>query len=252
MYWQEHPLRKSPLCVPFTKPKGAHELLTKMLQQAIRAEPSISWYFQNVLVVKNGWSLRFCVDYRKLKDATKKVNYSRPKINDTVNFIRGLYEFTIVTFGLHSATVTSEILMRMFFTGLQWKTCLVYLHDVIVIKNLIEMFLRFRNATLKLNLKEYSLFQRNFDFLDHKVSYLVVHINQRRRATIGGWSRPKNKLFQIPYYTLFWTNEFETKFRLLKLLFVLVPFRGSSYHKKLIVVSYGRNFIIWIHLVSLE
>ena len=123
---------------------------------------------------KNG-STRFCVDYRKLNNFTRKDSYPLPRIDDTVEALQGAssfstlelksgywqvesspeavektafsvtglghWQFIVMPFGLCNAPATFERLMEHVLAGLSWEICLVYLDDVIVygsFKNLKE------------------------------------------------------------------------------------------------------------------
>ena len=44
----------------------------------------------------------------------------------------GLYQWKTMPFGLTSATGTFQRCMSIILSGLQWKTCLVYLDDVLI------------------------------------------------------------------------------------------------------------------------
>ena len=45
---------------------------------------------------------------------------------------KGLFQFRVMPFGLWNAPATFQRLMDNVMRGLQWKTCLVYLDDIIV------------------------------------------------------------------------------------------------------------------------
>ncbi|XP_017464168.1 PREDICTED: RNA-directed DNA polymerase homolog, partial [Rhagoletis zephyria] len=60
-------------------------------------EPSASpWSSPVVLVKKKDGQMRFCVDYRKLNDVTKKDSYPLPRIDDTVDSLTGTKWFSIL------------------------------------------------------------------------------------------------------------------------------------------------------------
>lgn len=47
-----------------------------------------------VLFSKKDGSTRFCVDYRKLKDITKKGKHSKPRIDDTLDLLTSIVWLT--------------------------------------------------------------------------------------------------------------------------------------------------------------
>ena len=88
----------------------------------------------------------------------------------------GLYEFNLMPFGLVNAPSTFERLMENILVGLQHKTCLVYLDDVIVfsstfseeIERLRQVLMCLDEAGLKLKAKKCSLFQEEVLYLGIK------------------------------------------------------------------------------------
>ena len=103
-------------------------------------------------------------------------------------------------FGLCNAPATFERLMGKVLDGLSWKTCLVYLDDVIVfgkdfettLTRLSEVFDRLRNAGLKLSPKKCELFQRSVAYLGHIVTTEGVKVDPTKIEAIRNWPVPTN------------------------------------------------------------
>ena len=155
--------------------------------------------------------------------------------------------------------------MEMVLRGLTWKTCLVYLDDIMVIgktfeehlTNLEEVFSLMKEANLKFNSKKCLLFQKEVEFLRHTVSANGIKTTKTKINAIRNWPRPRDKqevcsfLGLCTYYRRFvngfadiaapmhrltdlksqfnWTAECEEAFKKLKI--ALCPIRnhrGSS------------------------
>ena len=95
---------------------------------------------------------------------------------------------------LCNAPATFERLMEMVLRGLTWKTCLVYLDDIMLMAKIfeqhltnLEVFSRMKEANLKLNPKKCLLFQKEVEFLGHIVSANGITIPKRKsgRFAIG-------------------------------------------------------------------
>ena len=159
------PIKQAPRRVPMHQQETVRQHVEEMLQHGV-VRPSISpWAAPIVLVRKKDGTTRFCMDYRKLNDVTRKDAYPLPRIDDTLDALagaqvfttldlasgywqvemdaadrektafttrHGLFEFQVMPFGLCNAPGTFQRLMEFVLAGLQWQTCLVYLDDVIV------------------------------------------------------------------------------------------------------------------------
>ena len=90
----------------------------------------------------------------------------------------GLWRFKVMPFGLCNAPATFERLMERVLGQLQWQICLCYLDDILIfsrsvaqhLEHLKKIFLRLREAKLKLKPKKCHFFQRQVSFLGHVVS----------------------------------------------------------------------------------
>ncbi|UYV69000.1 K02A2.6-like, partial [Cordylochernes scorpioides] len=228
------PVRQPPRQVPMAKRDEVVGLLHKLRQDGVIEESNSPWSSPVVLVTKKDGSTRFCVDYRKLNEVTKKDSYPLPRIDDTLTTLagsswfstldlksgywqvgvhpadrektafstgNGLYQFTVMPFGLCNAPATFERLMELVLRGLTWKTCLVYLDDVMVmgrtfgehLKNLQEIFNRFKAANLGLNPRKCQLFQKKVEFLGHTVSAKGIQTSESKILAIRDWPKPKDK-----------------------------------------------------------
>ena len=88
------PIRQPPRRLPSLKTDEAHKAVTEMLEQGL-IEPSTSpWASPIVLTKKKDGSWRFCVDYRKLNDVTRKDSYPLPRIDDTLDRLAGMQWFS--------------------------------------------------------------------------------------------------------------------------------------------------------------
>jgi transposase InsO family protein len=160
-------LRRTPVHLEDT----IHQHIDEMLDRNVIEKSSGPWASPVVLVRKKDGSTRFCVDYRKLNEATIKDAYPLPRIDETLDHLagarwystldllsgywqveveakdraktafitkRGLFQFKVMPFGLCNAPATFERLMDTVLSGLHWTTCLVYLDDIIVLGRSFE------------------------------------------------------------------------------------------------------------------
>ena len=154
-------------------------------------EPSQSpWRSMPVLADKKDGSTRFCINFRKLNDCTKKSSYPLPRIDDILDQLggacifssldarsgywqiamaeedkektafwspKGLFHFLRMPFGLTAAPSTYQAAMDRLLDGLPFATC--YLDDVLVfsptldqhLEHLDEVFMRFAQGNIRLH-----------------------------------------------------------------------------------------------------
>ena len=128
-----------------------------------------------VLVRKKNGKLRFCVDYRKLNNVTKKDRYPLPRIDELLESLseaswyttldlasgywqlkvreedkaktafvtkHGLFEFNVMPFGLCNAPATFQRAMDNVLRKIKGKFVLVYLDDIIIFSKNYEEHLQ--------------------------------------------------------------------------------------------------------------
>ena len=160
------PIRQAPRRLPAHRQQEATRLVNEMLQKDIIERSTSPWSSPVVLVTKKDGSIRFCIDYRKVNEVTKKDAYPLPRIDSTLETLAGsklfttldllsgywqvelaeadrektafatkdgLFQFKVLPFGLCNGPATFQRLMDLVLSGLQWSTCLVYLDDVIIL-----------------------------------------------------------------------------------------------------------------------
>ncbi|GFX51321.1 retrovirus-related Pol polyprotein from transposon 412 [Trichonephila clavipes] len=200
------PIKQHPGRLPFAKQEEVGTLLREMQENDIIEPSSSPWASPIVLVRKKDGSTRFCVDYRKLNDVTKKDNYPLPRIDDTLDTLsghkwfstldlksgywqveihpedrektaftsgQGLWQFKVMPFGLCNAPATFERLMETVLKGLTFEACLIYLDDVIIGGRTFEEHLQnIRKVLSKLRDANLKLNPSKCKFFQKEVNYL--------------------------------------------------------------------------------
>ena len=90
--------------------------------------------------------------------------------------------------------------MEKVLAGLQWKTCLLYLDDIIchgstfdqAMSRLEEVLERLRSANLKLGPNKCHLFQTSVTYLGHKVSKDGIATDPAKVEAVKDWPTPEN------------------------------------------------------------
>ena len=112
----------------------------------------------------------------------------------------GLFHFRVMPFGLANAPATFERLMELVLKGLTFDRCLVYLDDVIVfgrsfdetLENLRAVFVRMRQANLRLKPSKCVLFRKSVSFLGHTVSDKGIGCDPEKIEAVRSWATPSN------------------------------------------------------------
>ena len=200
---KQHAYRVNPI-----KRKCIRKEVEYMLQNGI-VEPSQSqWSSPCVLVPKPDGSFRFCTDFRKVNSVTKPDCHPLPRIDDCIDQIGsaqfvskfdllkgywqvplsaraqeisafvtpdGLYQYTVMPFGMRNAPATFQHMINSVVSGLEG--CAAYIDDVVIyshswdqhVSQLRSLFSRLREANLTVNLRKSEFCHAKITFLGHIV-----------------------------------------------------------------------------------
>jgi transposase InsO family protein len=227
------PIRQPPRRPPVAFADKEEEIIADQKKAGVIQDSTSPWASPLVYVKKKDGSIRPCVDYRKLNEVTEKDAYPLPRIDDCLDCLSGaklfstldlqagywqievkeedrpktafitrsgLYEYVTMPFGLTNGPGTFERCMELVLRGLQWKTLLIYLDDVILfcqsvpqsLEQLDEVFGRLAQAGLKLKPSKCELLRPQVSFLGHVVSQSGVCPDPAKVAKIKDWDPPRN------------------------------------------------------------
>ena len=226
------PIRQPPRRIPIGQQEEFDKEIASMLEKGAIEPGQSPWASPVVLVRKKDGSLRFCIDYRKLNQVTQFDAYPLPRVDETLEAVggskffttldllsgywqvgltpearlksafcvrSGLYLWNVMPFGLCNAPSTFERLMETVLQGLQWRTCLVYLDDIVIfarnerehLQRMEEVFQRLIRAGLKLKPRKCRLFHREAEYLGHIVSEDGLKVSPGKVAAVQEWPQPE-------------------------------------------------------------
>ncbi|EZG42932.1 putative retrotransposon protein [Gregarina niphandrodes] len=216
--------------------------------------PSESPYASGVVLVKKKtgeW--RFCIDYRPLNQVTLKDEFPLPRIDDLLRTIRGskwfialdmragywqvametkdipktafktpngLFEFTVMPFGLINAPATFQRMVERLFGDLCWDGVLVYLDDIFIhapelnrALQLLEIVLtRLQQAGLRLRLSKCCFLPKQIEYLGHVIQEGILAPQPKKIEALKILGSPVDKttlrqaLGMFGYYRNFIAN----------------------------------------------
>ena len=206
------PIHQQARRLPFHQRDVVQKMIHGMLEQGIIEPTDGSWSSPIVLVKKQDGSFRFCVDYRRVNDITKKDVHPIPRIDDTIDTLAGarwfstidlasgywqvemdeadkekttfvtpfgLHQFRVMPFGLTNAPSTFQRLMGLVLAGLCWQTCLVYLDDIIIFSRTVdEHFQRLTDILRRLKEAGLKIKPNKCQLMHRSVQYLGYVVSE--------------------------------------------------------------------------
>ena len=206
-----------------------------MLKAGIITKSNASYYSQVILALKPDGTFRFCIDYRNLNDATKPASWPIPHIRqmlgrlgahkaDTFGVIdltagyhqaplkmntraytafttfMGVYEFTRLPFGPKRApSYFQEVMASDVLRGLIYRTCEVYLNDIIVFGNgheefcqrLDEIFERLEEFNISLKAAKLKLGVNKVEYVGRQISKEGISMSSKKIRGVTDFPMPR-------------------------------------------------------------
>ncbi len=228
----------SPSCQrPYRVPERLVEPLKeeiKMMKELGVIEPSMSeWSSPMVIVPKKDRSLRVCINFRKLNAQSKFDAYPMPRVDDLLEKIGraqyittldlckgywqvplnpesrpytafrtplGLFQFTVLPFGLHGAPATFQRLMDQVLQGCEdWSAA--YLDDVVIhsnswvehLQHLQQILKRIEEAGLTLNISKGEWARQEANYLGYHLGNGQLRPQVDKVEAIRRSPQPKTK-----------------------------------------------------------
>lgn len=207
------PVRSQPYRISQKEREIIMEQIEEMSANNIISPSNSPYASPVVLVKKKDGQMRFCVDYRKLNEKTKKSNYPLPNIDDIMTYFGGstLYSsldllsgywqiemsetakkltafvvpglgewnFEVMPFGLTGAPGTFQALADKVFEGLKWKDILIYLDDIVIFsKTPEEHLVKLEKVFQRLRDAGLTLKPSKCEYMKEEINILGFKINK--------------------------------------------------------------------------
>lgn len=244
------PIRQAPYRLN-TEKREFIDAELRRLKQLGMIRPSLSPWASPVVLVPKGEGYRLCIDYRKVNGVTVPDSYPLPRVDDIIDDLgrakylskldllqgyyqvplttraipvsafttpSGLWEWTVLPFGLRNAPATFQRLMAFVTGDLEGVRC--YLDDLVVwsetweehLTRLRSLFQALSSANLTVNLKKSEFAHAHVTFLGHVVGQGNVAPVEAKVEAILRYPAPGNRkelmrfIGMIGYYRRFCEN----------------------------------------------
>ncbi|WVZ52824.1 hypothetical protein U9M48_003844 [Paspalum notatum var. saurae] len=196
------------------------ENIDELLGKGFIRPSSSPWAFPVLFVDKKDGTRRMCVDYRALNDVTIKNKYPLPRINDLFDQLQGyhqmkirpsdipktafitrfgLYEYTVMSFGLTNAPAYFMDLMNKVFMEYLDKFVVVFIDDILIYSKMEEeheehfrlVLQKLREHKLYAKLSKCEFWLDQVPFLGHIVSKGGIMVDPSKISSVMDWKVPE-------------------------------------------------------------
>lgn len=227
------PISKRPYRMPPNELVELKKQLTELEEKGFIRPSSSPWGCPAIFVKKKDHSLRMCVDYRPLNEVTIKNKYPLPRIDDLFDQMTGarifskidlrlgyhqvrirsedipktafstrygLYEYTVMSFGLTNAPSLFMNLMNSVFMEYLDKFVVVFIHDILIYskseseheEHLRLVLGKLREHRLYAKFSKCEFWLKEVAFLGHVLSEGGIAVDPSKVQDVLNWRQPKS------------------------------------------------------------
>ncbi|WVZ96997.1 hypothetical protein U9M48_042568 [Paspalum notatum var. saurae] len=226
------PISKRPYRMPPNELAEMKKQLQELLEKGFIRPSSSPWGCPAIFVEKKDHSLRMCVDYRPLNAVTVKNKYPLPRIDILFDQLHGakffskidlrlgyhqikirakdipktafstrygLYEYTVMSFGLTNAPAYLMYLMNSIFFNELDVFVVIFIDDILIFSKTEEehaehlriVLQKLRDHRLYAKLSKCEFWLREISFLGHVLSEKGVAVDPSKVQEVLDWDRPQ-------------------------------------------------------------
>jgi hypothetical protein len=227
------PIFKRPYRMAANQLAELKEQLQELLDKGYIYPSASPWGAHVIFVPKKDGTQRMCVDYRSLNEVTVKNKYPLPRIDDLFHQLKGacvfskidlrsryhqlkiratdipktafitrygLYEYTVMSFGLTNAPAYFMYLMNKVFMEYLDKFIVVFIDDILIFskneeehdEHLRLVLQKLRENQLYAKLSKCEFWLKEVSFLGHIISEGGISMDPSKVESVLSWNTPQN------------------------------------------------------------
>jgi hypothetical protein len=221
------PISKGPFRMPVNELVELKKQIAELQSKGFICPSSSPWGAPMLFVKKKDGTQRMCVDYRSLNEVTIKNKYPLPRIENLFDQMKGasifskidlrsgyhqlkiwesdipktafrtrygLYEYTVMSFGLTNAPAYFMYLMNKVFMECLDKFVVVFINDILIFSKMEEEHEKLRSNQLSAKFSKCKFWLTEVVFLRHVISSGGVSVDPSKVKDVLNWMPPTNIL----------------------------------------------------------